>query len=161
MGSTANDTFNTAVRENQVALTTYARSITRNSWMADEAVQETLIRAWRYWPTFRKESHVLTWLITICRHVVIDMASRNVNHQPIDEDVLQIPSESESIGLHDFISELPLAQREIIVLCSIIGCDYETASHILEVPIGTVRSRLSRARQTLSKKIYDEHRNVS
>ena len=160
MGSTADNKFNAAVRDNQVALMTYARSVTRNSWMADEAVQETLIRAWRYWPTFRNESHVLTWLITICRRVVIDIASRNVDHEQINEDVLQIPSVSEDIGVHDFISELPLAQREVVVLCSVIGCDYETASHILEVPIGTVRSRLSRARQTLSEKIYGEHRNV-
>lgn len=160
MGSAANDTFNTAVRDNRSALMTYARSITPNTWAADEAVQETLIRAWRYWPTFRNQSHVLTWLITICRRVVIDMASRNVTHEPINDEVLKMTATTNDIGLQDLISELPMAQREVIVLCSIIGYDYETAARILDVPVGTVRSRLSRARLSLSQKIDGAHRDV-
>ncbi len=142
------------------ALVAYARSATNNSWTTDEAVQETLIRAWRYWPTFRHESHVLTWLITICRRVVIDMASRAVAHEQIAEEALVIPESNGVIRVNELISELPLPQREVLVLCSVIGFDYETTATILDIPVGTVRSRLSRAREALAAKIASEQRDA-
>jgi DNA-directed RNA polymerase specialized sigma24 family protein len=88
------------------------------------------------------------------------MASRNVTHEPINDEVLKMTATTNDIGLQDLLSELPMAQREVIVLCSIIGYDYETAARILDVPVGTVRSRLSRARLSLSQKIDGKHRDV-
>lgn len=160
MGRRANTQFDEVVRLNMPALVAYARSVTNNPWTADEAVQETLIRAWRYWPTFRHESHVLTWLVTICRRVVIDMASRSVTHEQIAEEVLAIPESSEVIGVSELISELPLPQREVLVLCSVIGFDYETTATVLDIPVGTVRSRLSRAREALALKMANENRDA-
>lgn len=152
--------FEEAVRANIAALSAYARSAARDQWTADEAIQETLIRAWRYWPTFRQESHVLTWLITICRRVIIDLASRAISHEEIGLRELAIPTSSPSIGLQEMIADLPLSQREVVVLCSVIGFDYETTAEILEVPVGTVKSRLSRARQSLASQMSSDRRDA-
>jgi RNA polymerase sigma-70 factor (ECF subfamily) len=52
--------------------------------------------------------------------------------------------------VHDLLDRLPLAQREVLVLCGVFGYDYEAAAQILDVPVGTVRSRLHRARTGLA-----------
>lgn len=160
MGRRPSVQFDEAVRLNMSALIAYARSVTHNSWTADEAVQETLIRAWRYWPTFRHDSQVLTWLITICRRVVIDIASRTVAHEQIAEEVLAIPESHSEIGVNELIADLPLPQREVLVLCLVIGFDYDTTASILDIPIGTVRSRLSRARDALAVQMANEKRDA-
>jgi DNA-directed RNA polymerase specialized sigma24 family protein len=55
-----------------------------------------------------------------------------------------------SIDLFDLIADLPLAQREVLVVCGWLGYDYSDAATLLEVPVGTVRSRLHRARSPLA-----------
>jgi len=152
--------FEQIVRENIASLSAYARSTTRNQWIAEEAVQETLIRAWRYWPTFRNESTALSWLITICRRVIIDIVSRTPTHDEINTRDNTAVQENHVIGLQEMIINLPLSQREVIVLCAVIGFDYETVAEILDVPIGTVRSRLSRARQSLASQLETERREA-
>ena len=53
------------------------------------------------------------------------------------------------------VRELPLPQREVVVLCAILGFDYESAAQSLDIPIGTVRSRLARAREQLGRQLDD------
>lgn len=148
------NSFEKVVQQHLGALRAYAKSITSTSWLADEAVQETLIRAWRYWPSFRGDASALTWLITICRHVVIDLASKVQPVESLPENVDFINAHTDNhhhdSKLWDNIKDLPLPQREVLVLCLVVGFDYAEASQILGIPIGTVRSRLSRARETLS-----------
>lgn len=141
------------MRENISGVNAFALSITSNSHVAEEAVQETFIRAWRYWPTFRNESTVMSWLITICRRVVIDMAKKQRVHEQLPENVIEIRDHFASTAIYDLVRSLPLPQREVVVLCAILGFDYESAAQSLEIPIGTVRSRLARAREQLGQQL--------
>jgi RNA polymerase sigma-70 factor, ECF subfamily len=147
------DSFDTMMRENIPSVTAFALSITSNPHIAEEAVQETFIRAWRYWPSFRNESSAISWLITICRRVVIDMAKKNRVHEQLPENVIEIHDHFASTAIYDMVRELPLPQREVVVLCAVLGFDYESAATTLNIPIGTVRSRLARAREQLGRQL--------
>lgn len=143
------------MRDNIRAVTAYARSIAPHKDIAEEAVQETFIRAWRYSSSYRGDAPVLSWLITICRRVVVDLGQRHTFHAH-DEipDALQDPTDTyEMTALVDLVAALPLPQREVLVLCGILGFDYETAAETLSIPVGTVRSRLARARDALTSEM--------
>ena len=141
------------MRENIRSVTAFALSITSNPHVAEEAVQETFIRAWRYWPTFRNESSAISWLVSICRRVVIDIAKKNRVHEQLPENVIDIRDHFASTAIYDMVRELPLPQREVVVLCAVLGFDYESAATTLNIPIGTVRSRLARAREQLGRQL--------
>lgn len=141
------------MRDNFAAVSAYARSATSRKHIADEAVQETFIRAWRYWPTFRNESSVLSWLITICRRVIIDLVKKDSVVEELPADIGDNSDVFEQSAIQELISHLPLAQREVLVLCAVLGFDYETAATTLNIPVGTVRSRLARARESLGKEL--------
>jgi RNA polymerase sigma-70 factor (ECF subfamily) len=147
------DSFDTMMRENIRSVTAFALSITSNPHLAEEAVQETFIRAWRYWPTFRHESAAISWLITICRRVVIDMAKKSRVHEQLPDNVVEIRDHFASTAIYDMVRELPLPQREVVVLCAVLGFDYDSAATTLNIPIGTVRSRLARAREHLGRQL--------
>jgi RNA polymerase sigma-70 factor, ECF subfamily len=149
------DNFEQMMRDNIRAVTAYARSIASHKDIAEEAVQETFIRAWRYSSSYRGDAPVLSWLITICRRVVVDLGQRHTFHAH-DEipDALQDPTDTyEMTALVDLVAALPLPQREVLVLCAILGFDYETAAETLSIPVGTVRSRLARARDALTSEM--------
>lgn len=145
--------FDTIVRECTPGLSAYARSICSDMWTAEDAVQETFIRAWRYLPTFRGDSPVMGWLVTICRRVVIDMARRNPVREELPENVIDATDHFAPAHLTDMIRELPLPQREVVVMIGLLGMDYAATADALDVPVGTVRSRLSRARETLGARL--------
>lgn len=145
--------FDAVMREHLGAVSAYARSATSRRHLAEEAVQETFIRAWRYWPTFRQESSVLSWLITICRRVIIDLVQKDTDTDQLPIDVVDRNDDFETTALHELVSHLPLPQREVVVLCAFLGFDYESAASTLNIPIGTVRSRLARAREFLGTEL--------
>ena len=145
--------FERMVRDCARPLASYANNLTNDRMLAEEAVQETFIRAWRYWPTFRGESSHMTWLVTICRRVMIDLARKERRHDPLPENVVDARDDFAATAINDLVSELPVAQREVVVLCAMLGFDYESAAAIIGVPVGTVRSRLSRARETLGQRL--------
>jgi RNA polymerase sigma-70 factor (ECF subfamily) len=150
MVHTSTTEFDDVVRENFASVTAYARSATSHASLVEEAVQETFIRAWRYWPTFRHESNVLSWLITICRRVIIDLVKKDSRAEILPDNVIDTHDPFESTAINELISHLSLPLREVVVLCAVLGFDYETAAETLGVPVGTVRSRLSRARESLA-----------
>ena len=147
------DPFDAIMRENIRSVTAFALSITSNPHVAEEAVQETFIRAWRYWPTFRNESSAISWLVSICRRVVIDIAKKNRVHEQLPENVIDIRDHFASTAIYEMVRELPLPQREVVVLCAVLGFDYDSAATTLNIPIGTVRSRLARAREHLGRQL--------
>jgi RNA polymerase sigma-70 factor (ECF subfamily) len=149
------DDFDQMMRDNIRAVTAYARSIASHKDIADEAVQETFIRAWRYSSSYRGDAPVLSWLITICLRVVVDLGQRHSSHtHDVITDVLQDPEDTyEMTALVDLVAGLPLPQREVLVVCGILGFDYETAAETLSIPVGTVRSRLARAREALTSEM--------
>lgn len=149
--------FDQLVRDHHRAVSTYARALCSDRTLAEDAVQETFLRAWRYLDSFRSTGSFEGWLLTICRRCVIDLARRDQsNVRPIDiarpVDITGLHTNPDhSSDIFELIAKLPLAQREVLVLCGWLGYDYNDAATLLEVPVGTVRSRLHRARSALAE----------
>ncbi len=141
--------FERLVREHHRSVFAYARSMTRSVNLAEEATQDTFVKAWKHLDSFRGEGSLEGWLIRICRNCVFDLAKREragdvVSLQPA------VTAPDHQSDLWAMIDTLSVDDREILVVCGVLGYDYESASTLLDVPIGTVRSRLSRARGRLS-----------
>ncbi len=148
--------FDELVRTCEVALTTFARSLTRDQWSAEEAVQETLVRAWKYLDTFDRRGSFEGWLMSICRNVLIDQANaaarRPESVEAHELDRLMQPRENDATQeLIELLHQLSVDHREVLVIVGVLGLSYEEAAITLDVPIGTVRSRLGRARQAFSE----------
>ena len=144
-------TFDKLVRDHSAAVTTYARAITSDHWIAEEAAHETFIRAWKYLDSFRGDGSFEGWLLRICRNCVTDLAARRWQEAPFEELPEQPTFNADNLAIEDLLSTLPLPQREVITLCGVLGYDYQSASEILDVPVGTIRSRLHRARASLAE----------
>ncbi len=151
--------FDEHVRRSASAVSTYARSLTSDVGLAEDAVQETFLRAWKYLDSYRGSGSFEGWLIRICRNCVIDLVAKNRPADPLTQlqiDSIPAPASSSSpLEVRDLIDRLPVAQREVLVLVGVLGYDYEFAAELLVVPVGTVRSRLNRAREALAQMLRD------
>ena len=142
--------FDVLVRRHLPAVAAYARALTRDRWLAEEAVQETFLRAWRHLDSFDRRGSFEGWLIRICRNCVIDASSRPVHDRlPADELLPAAPAVGLGAELDDLLERLPLSQREVVALVAVLGYSYDEVAQLLALPIGTVRSRLHRARIAL------------
>ena len=142
------------------AVSSYARAVAPDRWTADDAVQETFLRAWKYRDSFRATGSFEGWLIRICRNCLIDIAATNVD-QPVPEVPDQLETTDGLHELHDLLARLPVHQREVVALCALLGFDYAGAAELLDVPIGTVRSRLHRARSALAEQLDGSSQEAS
>ncbi|MDP9205805.1 MAG: sigma-70 family RNA polymerase sigma factor [Gemmatimonadota bacterium] len=149
---------------------TLAMYLTRNTADAEDAVQEAVLRAVRYFPTLRDDD-ARAWFLTIVRRVCFTGYGRD---HPPGADVISIddavgpqlvddreqPDEATSRfqvqqRVRDAIDQLPPLLREAIVLRELQDCSYTEIATVTEVPIGTVMSRLSRARSRLAGLLHD------
>jgi RNA polymerase sigma-70 factor (ECF subfamily) len=124
---------------------------------ADDVTQDVFLRAWRALPNFRAESSGRTWLLAIARRACADAVRRQSRWRKL---TARLHSESAASaangdgldalhGLGDLITRLPPAQREAFVLTQISGCSYAETAELCGVEIGTIRSRVARARVEL------------
>ena len=136
----------------------YARSLTGDAWAADDLVQDTLERACDRWHLWSAGTDLRAWLFTLMHNLFVDSARRAVRQQAalqVDmEDViheLQSPAglPDQAMDLQRCLMRLPPEQREVLLLVTLQDLGYEEAARITGVPIGTVMSRLSRARARL------------
>ena len=149
-----------------------ALRLTANPSDADDLVQETMLKAYRAWDQYEKGTNAKAWLLTILRHAFINEYRRRVRHpETVDLDAIEpfavfseVQDEDPQGAFFDrivddevlrAIDQLPEAFRETLVLSDVEGMSYQEIAQILEVPIGTVKSRLFRARQLLQGKLYD------
>lgn len=129
---------------------------------AEDLAQRTLLTALASRPKFRGESSVLTWLLGIALNMVRAhrRARRMATLHDGDEALATLPSKDpdpatdlarrqEIQRVRDAVGALPDEMREVVILVSLEGLDYESAAAVLDIPIGTVRSRLHRAKQML------------
>ena len=133
----------------------------RDADHADDLVQETLIRALGALPQLDPGGNLRAWLFTILQNVLRGEWRRRrrspVRHEiPIENapEPVRSGGQFESASLSELaaaIRKLPPRFREVLMLCGVEGFDYEEAAAILGVPVGTVRSRLSRARGMLKE----------
>jgi len=134
----------------------YARALVGDRYVADDRVQDTLERAWNKFYLWRPGSDLRAWLFTIMHNVFVNQARRRRYEieQPMDE-IPVVPvraTQTEQLELQDVdraLRSLPAEQREVILLVAVEQMSYDEASRALDIPIGTVMSRLSRARERM------------
>ena len=138
----------------------YARALTRDVNRADDLVQDTLVRALAKQHLWQAGTNLRAWLFTLMHNQhVNDVRRSNREGGNIDvDDMASVlvantdPTASRQLReLERALNRLPLEQRESILLVGLEGLRYDEAASILGVPIGTVRSRLSRGREALRK----------
>ena len=141
----------------------FARWLTRDPVVAQDVAQEAMLRALRYAHSFRG-GPPKPWLLGIVRNVWTDMRSRGgFNDRPLDEiedrpDEEPDPEENVLAGdrrrhVAAALAALPADAREILVLREIEDLPYKEIAHVLALPIGTVMSRLARAREKLAAEL--------
>lgn len=157
----------------------FALSLTRDEAEADDLVQETFLRAFRSWHTFTPGTHCRQWLFTICRNTFVRLRSRRQTQMEVlggDEDALPAATghaQAVRMGLGEIfdrievrpaieaaVARLPEPHHSILVLVDLEGLSYEEAAEVLEVPVGTVRSRLYRARRHVQEELIAYARDM-
>jgi len=123
---------------------------------ADDLTQETFLRAFRALPHFEARSSVRTWLLGIARRTCADHLRSVVRRRRLEARLATQsltdsphPDPSAQISAAALLERLPTQRREAFVLTQLLGLSYEQAAATLEVPIGTIRSRVARARADL------------
>ena len=136
----------------------YARALTRNADRADDLVQETLMRAIAKRHLWQDGTDLRAWLFTIMHNQHVNMVRRamrdssNVDIEQMSYALVATTDPTASRQLRELenaLSRLRDEHREVILLVGLEGLSYEAAAQILDVPVGTVRSRLSRGRDEL------------
>ena len=165
------------------ALFRYARRLTLDAREAEDLLQETFLRALRFWHQYQKGTNCKAWLFRIMRNLSINRAQSKAR-SPVkdsledteewslfgklkDKDELSQESPEKMFFDHNWspeivnaMAKLPEEYRSAIILCDVEGFAYQEIADILDIPIGTVRSRLNRARgklQTLLLEYVKEH----
>ena len=150
------------------AIVRLARALVRQDADADDLVQETFLRAYRYWHTFQEGTDCLRWLSAICRNAARDHFRRHADEAEVveaDSDLWSAArphAVARDAGLNDMydrldlgpairraIGALPSPFREVVQLSDVEGLSYDEVAINLNIPVGTVRSRLYRARRQL------------
>jgi RNA polymerase sigma-70 factor (ECF subfamily) len=137
----------------------YARALTGERSNADDLVQDTLERAWNKFHLWRHGSDLRAWLFTIMHNVYVNQLRVRSAHPVValDEDDLDLPErapQSDRLEIRDLdaaLSKLSPEQREVLLLVGLEELSYEQTAKALGIPIGTVMSRLSRARARLHR----------
>ena len=151
-----------------------ARRLTRDEHNAEDVVQEACLRAFRYFDGFRANEKGRSWLLTIVRNTYYTWLEKNQSqklNEPFDENTLAIQGsdmfamehcannsldrvlEQKDVGrlINRALDQLPAEFREVIVLRELEDMSYKEIASVAGIPIGTVMSRLARARKLLSQ----------
>ena len=136
----------------------YARALTGDAARADDLVQDTLERAWIKFHLWKPTLELRPWLFTIMHNIYVNQIRAAARHDlsaiSTGEDIAQSvrANQSDMLEVGDIaacLSRLPLDQREVLLLVSLEDMNYAQVARILSIPLGTVTSRLARARARL------------
>jgi RNA polymerase sigma-70 factor, ECF subfamily len=158
--------FHRLIEQQIPRLRRYARALTRNRERADDLVQDTLSRALVKEQFWQPGTNLGAWLFTIMHNQNVNNVRRAVREsRMVDmEQLSPTPATTDPTAsrqmfeLERALAQLSLEQRQVILLVGLEGMSYEDAAGILSVPVGTVRSRLSRGRDILRKLLDMEGR---
>ena len=143
-------------------LRAFAMSLTARSDSADDLVQETLMKAWKHHDSFQMGTNMRAWLYTILRNeFYTHLRKRKREVEDVDEKyssrasvVAEQDGHLDMADVRNALGKLPDDQREAIVLVGASGCSYEEAAEICGVAVGTIKSRVNRARNKLALLLY-------
>lgn len=139
------------------ALRAFALSLTRNMSSADDLVQDTIVKAWTNFDKFAPGSNLRAWLFTMLRNLFYS-SRRKVRREVADPEghfaasLAEKPAHDGRLALRDFaaaFNQLPVEQREALILVGASGFSYEEAAETCGVAVGTIKSRANRARKRL------------
>lgn len=161
------DDIATAVADHLPRLRRYARALVGDRDMADDLVQDCVERALSRLHLWRREGDLRAWLFTIMHNVHVNAARRR-NRTPrmvtidpsqphvTDPGLAVAPTQGAGLELAQLdraLGQLPVEQRQVILLTGLEGLRYEETAKMLGIPVGTVMSRLSRGREALRRLI--------
>jgi RNA polymerase sigma-70 factor (ECF subfamily) len=151
-----------------------ARRLTQSATEAEDLVQEAYVRAFRSWEQYRPGTNLRAWLLRIVHNLAIDASrkrARTPQTEPVEEGDYylynrlggaQAPDESEAAlerlsqgNVVSALAALPHQYRDTVVLVDLAEFSYQDAADILDVPIGTVMSRLHRGRRMLKTRLAE------
>jgi RNA polymerase sigma-70 factor (ECF subfamily) len=145
-----------SITEHIPRLRRYARALVGDRYVADDLVQDTLERAWNKFYLWRPGSDLRAWLFTIMHNVFVNQARRR--RYESEELTDEMPAaavratQGDQLELQDVdrvLSSISPEQREVVLLVAVEQLTYEEVSRALDIPIGTVMSRLSRGRDRM------------
>lgn len=157
----------------------YARLLTRDKADADDLAQETFLRAYLNWRTFQPGTDCRKWLFTICRHLFLRTEQRARRIVSVDDPETDVQGtadlywEAAASGLENLFDRIDLGPaferglrgmepeyREVVMLVDVEDYTYADAAETLGIPVGTVRSRLFRARRLLQQTLIEHARDI-
>jgi RNA polymerase sigma-70 factor (ECF subfamily) len=155
----------------------FALRLTGSPADAEDLVQETFLRAYRSWDHYTPGTRAKSWLFTICRNAFLrqrqqeNRRSEVIQQASSPEAPLFLPAYQEDpegnffsgivdATILDHIDKIPAEFREVVLLSDLEGLSYAEVANLLEVPLGTVKSRLFRGRKLLQKVLYDYAREA-
>jgi RNA polymerase sigma-70 factor (ECF subfamily) len=185
MAPPRSETFEQEALPHLDAVYRFALRLTGSEGEAEDLVQDTFLRAYRAWDQYTLGTNAKSWLFTICRNAFLRGRERDTRR---DELVTEARSESQAgDGIYesplfagkadydpegdffrelvddevlDAIDGLPDDFREAVVLSDLQGLNYQEVADVLEVPLGTVKSRLFRGRKLLQERLYEYARDT-
>jgi RNA polymerase sigma-70 factor, ECF subfamily len=138
----------------------YARALTRDAVSADDLVQDCLVRGLAKQHLWKEGTDLRAWLFTILHNQYVNQVRRAVREgaaaaiTETEPSLTRGPDQGRRLELRDLdraLARLPEEQRAVILLVGLEGLHYEAVAEIIGVPVGTVRSRLSRGREALRR----------
>lgn len=133
----------------------YARALVGDRAGADDLVQDTLERAWAKLHLYRRGTDLRAWLFTVMHNVHVNRVRATRATDTLEEEMPELAQrapQGDALLVRDLdraISRLPAEQRAVLLLVTLEEMSYEAVARTLDIPIGTVMSRLSRAREKL------------
>jgi RNA polymerase sigma-70 factor, ECF subfamily len=156
-------------------LYSFARHLTGNPDDADDLVQDTYLKAYKFWDKYEKGTNIRAWLFRIMKNSYINRYRKEVKEPNlVDFDEIQefytslkeVTNDEQDLEakifggiLDDDVSKaldsLPPDFKTVVILCDIEGLSYEEIADFIDIPVGTVRSRLHRGRKMLQSQLFD------
>lgn len=149
------EAFDLTVRQYQTKMFHLALSMLGTREQAEDAIQEAFLRIWKALPKYRGESSISTWIFAITRNTCItaQRASGVRRYVPFEGSAAEKATEDEARHAPDLgplIADLPEKQRRVVMLFYMEDKSYEETAHLLDIPLGTVKTLLHRARKELA-----------
>jgi RNA polymerase sigma-70 factor, ECF subfamily len=155
--------FEPIIREYQDKIFRLAYSMLGDRAAAEETAQDVLVRVWKGLPGFRAESSISTWIYTIARNACLTaLKRRDTRSVPIDEPASRREMERRAAaewsivgppGTAGLLDRLPARYRQVVALFYMQEKSYDEVASMLDIPVGTVKTYLFRARKSLAEEI--------
>ena len=146
--------FEQLVRRYQPDVWRLAYHLLHDESAAEDATQDAFVRAYRFLPRYRGDSKFSTWLFSIGRNCAFDelrrmQRRRRVNDAVGAQPLAAQPEHTIALEVREAVAALPLELREPVILIDMFGVSYREVARMLEIPEGTIKSRMHKARRLL------------